>query len=91
MIGKHNGNRERVRVMTEKGMSPMEIAQELGISHVTVRQHIKAIKTRSRVHNGPRNREKILAMKAQGHTQQSIATALGVSLGCVRHHLTRGA
>lgn len=89
MIGQHNGNRERVRVMSAKGMSEHEIADELGISPITVRQHLKAIKTRKRSYNPKQNRAQILALRAEGYSYRGIAAALGVSDGCVRHHLSK--
>lgn len=89
MIGYHNGNRERIRVMSAKGMSVHEIADDLQISPVTVRAHLRAIATRKRSYNSEQNRAQILALRAEGYTYRGIAAALGVSDGCVRHHLSK--
>lgn len=47
MRGKHNGNRARIDVMQNRGLSVKQIAEQLGIAVNTVHVHLHHIRKRS--------------------------------------------
>jgi IS30 family transposase len=46
MRGRHNGNRARIDVMRNRGLSVRQIAEQLGISTNTVHVHLHHIRKR---------------------------------------------
>ena len=85
--------KEKVRQMQRAGMKPAAMAQQLGVSMTTVRNHLREIRSpteaarKANVEASNQRRQTIARMHAAGATPEDIAAQVEVTTATVKSHL----